>query len=288
MSEILTRALFEALSKRDSAKALECIEKGAYMDRTVKSQNITGISALHLACAFGLKEVVVALLAKDHNVHRCNSLGWTPMHEAAKAGHLDIVQLLHHKGANISVKTDKGANVLHLAVVHDRFDVGVYALQATEGRLLYEADEAGDTPLHLAIILERSEFSSYFLNNCYVKELLNTKGSDGELPLHLQVTADPASPLIEQLIDSGANPRLLNKELERPSQLAQRYKVTSKYLREKEFPLFYLCCKKIVQEPELFGKAKEQLPEIVKSSLDNVKQELDSLVQSMSKLKINA
>ena len=39
--------------------------------------------------------------AKDAN-------GWTPLHEGARAGHVEVVQLLVDKGANINERTQNG------------------------------------------------------------------------------------------------------------------------------------------------------------------------------------
>lgn len=43
-----------------------------------------------------------AVTAKDEN-------GWTPLHEGARAGHMDVVKLLVENGADLNEKTGHGA-----------------------------------------------------------------------------------------------------------------------------------------------------------------------------------
>lgn len=289
MSKLLTEELFRAISAKNEEEAIARINLGAFMNMSRKVGDESGVTALHMAASLGLTKVVKALLDKGHNVHLCTSRGWTAMHEAAKSGHKDIMALLYERGANIRVRTDEGASALLLAVVHDKFEAGIYALDKTEGAILKEPDLLHNTSLHAAIINNRKDFLRYFLDNYshIVKGLLNTPGMDGNLPLHMLVTADPDSPFFNEFIELGANPRTQNKEQERPSQLAQRYGIssTTKALREKEFPLFYLCCKKVVQNEALLAEGMKDLPDTIKESLNNVKAELElELEKSMSRL----
>jgi len=39
--------------------------------------------------------------AKDHN-------DWTPLHEAGRAGHLDVLEYLHENGGDINLRTNGG------------------------------------------------------------------------------------------------------------------------------------------------------------------------------------
>lgn len=289
MSEPLTKALFAAILKKETATALACIEQGAFMNRTIagrgpKGESVKRVSALHLSAAFGLTAVVTALLEKGHAVDMANSLGWTALHEAAKAGHLDILKALHLRGCNLKATTKNGANMLHLAVINDHVEVGIYGLQETNNALLFVKDSQDDTPLHLATIFQRKAFLDYFLTYCYVKELLNSPGLDGHLPLHSQVTADPKSTLVGEFIDKGANPRLLNDQGERPSQLAQRFGEPSETLNQREFSLAYLCAKKIVEDPKLKEKAKKDASHLTEM-LKQVEDEL-GITKGMNNLTI--
>ena len=48
-----------------------------------------------------MKTNKAAVNAKDEN-------GWTPLHEGARAGHVDVVKYLIENGANINDKTGSG------------------------------------------------------------------------------------------------------------------------------------------------------------------------------------
>ncbi len=45
-----------------------------------------------------------------------NESGWAPLHEATVNGHLEVVQLLLHLGADIGIRTFEGDTPLHKAV----------------------------------------------------------------------------------------------------------------------------------------------------------------------------
>ncbi|XP_067654042.1 putative ankyrin repeat protein RF_0381 isoform X2 [Haliotis asinina] len=76
----------------------------------------SGNNALHLACRNGNLETVKLILSL--NVVDINSRGQhsrTPVMEAAVNGHVDVVELLVGRGADVSLVTNSGNNALHLA-----------------------------------------------------------------------------------------------------------------------------------------------------------------------------
>ena len=54
----------------------------------------SGWTPLHMACAYGIEPVVLALLEAGANPRCQNSLGWTPLLEACHRGFVSIVKLL--------------------------------------------------------------------------------------------------------------------------------------------------------------------------------------------------
>lgn len=42
-------------------------------------------------------------------VHAKDENGWTPLHEASRGGHTDVVRFLHKHGADVNARTSEGA-----------------------------------------------------------------------------------------------------------------------------------------------------------------------------------
>jgi prolyl 4-hydroxylase len=53
-----------------------------------------------------------SLIAKDRN-------GWQPIHEAARGGHLDIIEFLLENGADLNARTHKGMGVSPLKIARE-------------------------------------------------------------------------------------------------------------------------------------------------------------------------
>jgi hypothetical protein len=78
-------------------------------------RNLNGDTGLHLAAANGHVEVVQQLLGKGAELEAKTNFGWTALHRAASAGHEKVVKLLLEKGADIEAKTNYGWTALHCA-----------------------------------------------------------------------------------------------------------------------------------------------------------------------------
>lgn len=69
------------------------------------------------AAAHGLVDELKHHL-KEQDVHVADENGWMPLHEAARAGHLEVVQTLLEHGANVDARTGRqqdGGSVLYWA-----------------------------------------------------------------------------------------------------------------------------------------------------------------------------
>lgn len=60
----------------------------------------------------GLTEVLDLL---EGIVNKKDSNGWTPLHEGARGGHLEVVELLVKNGANLNEKSHNGETPLYWA-----------------------------------------------------------------------------------------------------------------------------------------------------------------------------
>lgn len=76
----------------------------------------------HVAAATGEYERMQELARKNRKLLvKTDHLGWQPIHEAARSGNKDIVQLLIENGADMNARTGsdgKGASPLNLALMH--------------------------------------------------------------------------------------------------------------------------------------------------------------------------
>ena len=99
---------------------------------------LTGDSILHLAVFENKNEFVNAILETDNasqitifdleEVNMRNEDGNTPLSYACIRGNLDLVKLLHSKGANLSHKNAAGLTPLLLAIYHTQYFVVHYLL----------------------------------------------------------------------------------------------------------------------------------------------------------------
>lgn len=63
---------------------------------------------LQFAASYGLTSVCESLLLRGCNVTGTDSLGWTPLMQAARTGQTNTVQLLINSGAEVDVLNDHG------------------------------------------------------------------------------------------------------------------------------------------------------------------------------------
>lgn len=289
MSVALTKQLFTAILHSNEKLALQCLDQGAYITRTIRQGNVSKVSALHLAADRGLTKIVEALIEAGHSIDEADSNGLTPLLNAANKGHLEIIELLKNKDAKLSAKTIHGRNALHLAIQCGSIPCVKYLLQC-QPELLLLSDDFGETILHIAAIYKQKEVLTYLFDHYDLQSLLNTADMCGDYPLHQLITSKFDETFLNKLIENGANPRVVNSCDRTPAQLATLYKLEpqANALREKELPLFYLCCKTIVNNASLYDQVKKGdfvVPEEVKSCLENVKNEMD-IVAKLGGLKL--
>jgi ankyrin repeat protein len=90
------------------------LAKGADINAK-ENDALLGMTALVAAAGMGHLDVVQALLARGADVNGKIGLDNTALMAAAKNGHLDLVQALLAKGADVSAKTTKGETALTMA-----------------------------------------------------------------------------------------------------------------------------------------------------------------------------
>jgi len=84
-----------------------------------QSVRFGGRTALHVAAAKGDVGIVLQLLMDEVSCIDINQLdcqGWTALHCACEAGHIEVCDLLLQNGADPSIPTNEGNIALHYIV----------------------------------------------------------------------------------------------------------------------------------------------------------------------------
>lgn len=69
----------------------------------------TGSTVAHMAAQKGDLQAMSRILKKEVSlVHAQDENGWTPLFEASRAGHIDIVRLLYQNGAKVNQRSSRG------------------------------------------------------------------------------------------------------------------------------------------------------------------------------------
>ena len=81
----------------------------AKRNRASNKTRTAGATPAHVAAQEGDADTLGKVIGKlEHLLNSKDANGWTPLHEGARGGHVDVVKLLIEKGANINERTMEG------------------------------------------------------------------------------------------------------------------------------------------------------------------------------------
>jgi len=123
----------------------------------------------------------------------------TPMHTAAGGGHMDTMEQLMERGADVNAKDGNDRTPMHLAAQNDHRETVKWLKE--QGADVNAKDNAGQTPMHLAAQKGRGDTVAR------LKELgaeVNAKDNDGRTPLHMAAQNGQGA-TVKRLVDLGAD-----------------------------------------------------------------------------------
>ncbi|KAL7069875.1 hypothetical protein ACQ4LE_010880 [Meloidogyne hapla] len=121
----------------------------SFPQRHINHKNKTGQTALHYACSKDHVQIVQELLDKGADINAPDERGATPLHRAASKGNKRTVNLLlgYKNKLQINLVNREGDTALHLACEDDQQEVAI--LLANCGANISKTNREGKTPLDL-------------------------------------------------------------------------------------------------------------------------------------------
>ncbi|CAL9016713.1 unnamed protein product [Prunus brigantina] len=147
----------------------------------IKEVDAIGWTALHYAAFTGNVEATQLLMESDSSASYILDLSnMSAFHVAAYAGHTEVMEeLIRYQPDTCDLVNSKGQTVLHSAILGGQGKVVEYILRTPKlTGLINEADEDGNTPLHIAVINKKVEIISILTADHRVdKDAVNKKFS---------------------------------------------------------------------------------------------------------------
>ncbi|KAL7251586.1 hypothetical protein ACSBR1_013429 [Camellia fascicularis] len=182
-----------------------------------------GRTALHAAVISNNEEITKTLLDWNKDLAKEPDMyGWTPLHYAARIGHVErAIQLLYVDKSIAYVIADKDGKKTALHVAASQGHVGVMKELRSQCPDSWEmVNDKGQNILHVAVQNENKKAVKFIIENSRLSSLINHKDIDGNTPLHLAATALYVNELI---YDKRADRMAFNKENKTPLDVTTHY-----------------------------------------------------------------
>ncbi|KAI8486430.1 Ankyrin repeat and SOCS box protein 10 [Branchiostoma belcheri] len=143
--------------------------------------------------------------------------GWTPLHAAVDAGHVDCVGLLLDYGADITMETDDGLNVLHLCCKpgeqYVKCAVLLLKVKASNEKINETSWEKQQTPLHMAASKGLGELVGLLLESGADPDVKDLETETALLLAAYHTTGDDGYLMVcRNLVEVGADVNIQDKE----------------------------------------------------------------------------
>ena len=145
-SPLRSQSVFEATREGDLEAVTALVTADAGLVHETDDSDRT---PLHLAAAYGHRQIVVFLLDSGADIDAREEDGETPLHYAAWRSRLETGQLLIERGADLEIRNNWGRSPL-LIVARETGNVGMAAVLIDAGAEVNLRDEGGESPLDLA------------------------------------------------------------------------------------------------------------------------------------------
>jgi CubicO group peptidase (beta-lactamase class C family)/ankyrin repeat protein len=146
----LAQEIFDAVKKGYLAKVKEFVEKDA---NQVHAKNHQGDSLLNYACNLGHLEIINFLVDKGADIDLLSGrLDLTPLMVCARTGNLEVAKLLVERGADVQIINHMGISAMHWALGNGQNQAEEIALLLIEvGSKVKTKAFNGETPVMTAV-----------------------------------------------------------------------------------------------------------------------------------------
>ncbi len=165
----------------------------------IEAKNSRGETPIEVAASLGSASIMRTLLGKGAKISDKDAL----LRHSAWAGHIDVVQLLIQKGADVNAgvtsKDGGRSTALHAAVTANRPDMVEFLI--SKGADVNIADSVGHTPLHIAAESLYTQIPKTLIAH---GARINAVSKAGDTPLHRAATFGRVK-MVETLVSKGAD-----------------------------------------------------------------------------------
>ncbi|XP_034212747.1 ankyrin repeat-containing protein ITN1-like [Prunus dulcis] len=203
-------------------------------DRPPSFQGTNGVTALHAAVTrrrLTHQGIVATMVSKNHEIiKQADDIGWTPLHYAALSGNLKATQLLIGKEKSACYILDKlGLSALHIAAYAGRTKI-LEELIGSEPATCDLVNHKGQTALHAAVVGEKINVIKYVLKTPKLGRLINQADNEGNTPLHLAAICRNHGMIKILSTDTRLDKTAINKKFLTVADILREDKMEQKYI----------------------------------------------------------